>query len=302
MSNDNVRSARESAEYTEPRAAVPAMYCAECRTIMRLAYFSQNGRPLCMKCSSVYRERIDRGTGAGAMSRAVLYGGGAAIAGMIGVAILLSVFNAFRIISAIGVAYLIAKAIGKATGNYGGRRYQVLAVSLTYVALGLAMLMPVIRATRQLERVKAPPKVEARTGPAGETAEINDEIRNLNAAPREGEDPAVTAARADSLAAADSVARLEKTRANIKANDGNAAFSDRLVGGAGKVFFGALTLLVILPLLSSFSYGIYAGVISIFALGFALKKAWDLTDLVTDLELTGPHKVGTGPIAPAFGG
>lgn len=302
MSNDSTSRTGQPELYTQPTTPAPAMYCSECKAIMRLSYFSLNARPLCTKCSGIYRARIERGTGPGALGRAVLYGTGAAIAGMIGVAIVLSIFNAFRIISSIAVAYLVAKAIGKATGNYGGRRYQVLAVSLTYAALGLAMLIPVFGAARRLDSVKAPPKQEARYGPAGESAAFDDEIQSLNSEPREGEDPAVAAARADSIAAADSVARLERTRANVKAMDGNAKFADRLAGGAASMVIGAIALLFVLPILSSFVYGLYAGVISIFALGFALKKAWELTEVVMEFELTGPFKVGTGPIPPTFGG
>jgi hypothetical protein len=302
MSNDSTSRTNPPAEYTVPPKPAPGMYCSECKAILRLTYFSLNARPLCPKCGESYRARIERGTGPGSMGRAVLYGSGAAIAGMIGVAIVLSVFNAFRIISAIGVAYLVAKAIGKATGNYGGRRYQVLAVSLTYAALGLAMLMPVFVAAHQLSGIKAPPRQETRTGPAGETAAIDEEMQSMYAQPREGEDPEVAAARADSIAVADSVRRLERTRANFKAMDKNAAMADRLAGGVGAMFIGAIALLFVLPILSSFSYGLYAGVFSIMALGFALKKAWELTDIVMEFELTGPFRVGQGPIPPTFGG
>jgi hypothetical protein len=33
-----------------------------------------------------------------------------------------------------------------------------------------------------------------------------------------------------------------------------------------------------------------------------MKRAWKMTDLVTDYQLSGPYKVGEGPIAPKFGG
>ena len=56
-----------------------------------------------------------------------------------------------------------------------------------------------------------------------------------------------------------------------------------------------------LPILSSFSYGIYAGVLSIFGLVFALRKAWELMALVTDYDLTGPFRVGDGPIRATIG-
>jgi hypothetical protein len=63
------------------------------------------------------------------------------------------------------------------------------------------------------------------------------------------------------------------------------------------MIIGAIGLIFVLPILSSFSYGLYGGVASIFALGFAMRKAWQLTELVTDYELSGPFKVGDGPIA-----
>jgi hypothetical protein len=98
------------------------------------------------------------------------------------------------------------------------------------------------------------------------------------------------------------VERLEQTRANLRAHDGNMVAAERLAGGAGAMVTGAFALLFILPIMSSFSYGLYAGVFSILGLAFAMKRAWQMTDLVTDYQLTGPYKVGEGPIAPKFGG
>jgi hypothetical protein len=211
--------------------------------------------------------------------------------------------GAFRIIASVGVAYMVAKAIGKATANYGGRHYQILAVSLTYAALGFAMLFPVIRAAREYSKAAAPARHAARTGPAGESAEIKDELNSqANPVNDAEEDPAVVAARTDSIAQADSIQRLEQTRANLRARDGNMSAASRLTGSVSTVIIGAIGLFFVLPILSSFSYGIYAGVLSIFGLGFAMKKAWELTELVTDYELTGPFRVGEGPIAATIGG
>ena len=284
------------------------MPCSECKSILRTMYYSLDERPLCTRCMQGYRKRIERGTGPGAMGRAVLYGAGAAFVGMIGVALLLTFVGAFRIIASIGVAFIIAKAIGNATGHYGGRRYQILAVSLTYVALGLAMLTPVFRAAREMSRVTAPPRSAARFGPAGEQAELRDELNSQAVVEQAGEpdaapeDPEVVAARADSVARADSLARLEQTRANLRARDGNMRAAQKLEGGVRAMIVGALGLIFVLPILSSFSYGLYAGVLSIFGLVFALRKAWQLTEIVTDYQLTGPFRVGEGPIAARIGG
>jgi hypothetical protein len=238
------------------------------------------------------------------MSRAVLYGSVAAFVGMIGLALLLMVVNGVRIIASVGVAFLVATAIGKATANYGGRRYQILAVSLTYLALGLAMVMPVVLAARTLSKVTAPSRREDRSGPAGEQAAFRDEINSLASQPvDEQEDPAVVAARADSVARADSIYRLEQTRANLRANDGNMQAADKLAGGFGAKLIGVIELIFLLPIISAYlSYGAYAAGMSLLALGFAMRRAWQMTELVTDYELTGPYRVGEGPIAPKFGG
>jgi hypothetical protein len=296
-----------AADHTGEQKVAPAMPCSECKSILRTMYYSLDERPLCTRCMQGYRKRIERGTGSGAMGRAVLYGTGAAFAGMVGVSLLLTFVGAFRIIASIGVAFMVAKAIGNATGHYGGRRYQILAVSLTYLALGLAMLTPVFRAAREMSRVTAPPRSAARFGPAGEQAELRDEL-NSQAAVADAdpdappEDPEVIAARADSIARADSLERLEQTRANLRARDGNFAAAEKLAGGARAMIVGAIGLIVVLPILSSFTYGLYAGVLSIFGLVFALRKAWQLTEIVTDYELTGPFRVGEGPIAARIGG
>jgi hypothetical protein len=41
--------------------------------------------------------------------------------------------------------------------------------------------------------------------------------------------------------------------------------------------------------------------LGIFALGYGMWKAWQLTEVVTDYHLTGPFHVGTRPIAPTIG-
>jgi hypothetical protein len=67
------------------------------------------------------------------------------------------------------------------------------------------------------------------------------------------------------------------------------------------VFVGLLVLLVTLPLLSLFAYGITGAVVGILGFGYGMHKAWTLTDgQGLDLQLSGPYRVGTGPIAPAL--
>ena len=71
---------------------------------------------------------------------ALLFGAGAALAGAVGYALV--GLSGFMIsIVAIGMAWLIAKAMMAASGGVGGRRYQVAAVVLTYFSVSLGELL-----------------------------------------------------------------------------------------------------------------------------------------------------------------
>ena len=42
----------------EAKKVPPILPCAECKTLVRTAYFNLDGRPLCPRCSQSYREKI----------------------------------------------------------------------------------------------------------------------------------------------------------------------------------------------------------------------------------------------------
>jgi hypothetical protein len=79
--------------------------------------------------------------GIGVFPKALLYGAGAAVVGSIGYA-LISLTGFMVSIVAIGIAWLIAKAMMAATGNVGGRQYQIAAMILTYFAVSCGELIP----------------------------------------------------------------------------------------------------------------------------------------------------------------
>jgi hypothetical protein len=290
----------------ESPKAPPALPCSDCKAILRSTYFVMNERPVCPKCRNEYKAKVDRGTGSAATIRAALYGGGAALACALGLTIVLSLvaslgsFRFFGTIAGVGIAIGVAKAIGHATGEYGGRRYQIMAVGFTYLAISLGAMAPVLRAAYKINHVKLPPKSASRTGPQGEAAEIREQMHTAVA--QEDEAPEVTARRADSLARVDSLERIEAERTRLRNESPDASFATRVSGGFTDIVVGVIALFLVLPILSAFSYGIYAGVLVIFALIYGMKRAWDLTGLVTDYQLSGPFRVGAGPIAPTIGG
>ena len=65
---------------------------------------------------------------------------------------------------------------------------------------------------------------------------------------------------------------------------------------------GSVLLLVTIPLLANFVYGLYAGAFGALAMGYGVYKAWTITGNSVGVLLSGPHRVGTGPVAQTLGG
>jgi hypothetical protein len=113
--------------------------CAFCSNLIADQYFRVNGHMVCAQCAAQSREGQPHDSHA-AFTQGLLLGAGAAIIGLI-------VYATFTIITgwyigylALGVGWLVAKAIKKGSGGLGGRRYQIAAVLLTYGAISLAAI------------------------------------------------------------------------------------------------------------------------------------------------------------------
>src|SRR5437762_266576 len=110
--------------------------CKMCDQTITGAYYRVNGAMACASCA----ERAQRETPKASHAqfvRAILFGVVAAIAGIV-------VYAAFGIITgwmigyiSLAVGYMVGKAIMKGSQGFGGRRYQVAAVLLTYAAVAL---------------------------------------------------------------------------------------------------------------------------------------------------------------------
>lgn len=224
---------------------------------MRTQYFALNERPICAKCRPQFAKMIERGVGAAAMRRAVTQG---LLTTLLGAAVLAAgviVFPFFRLPIVVGIGWFMGKRIMASVDGYGGRRYQYLAVGLTYLAILFGSLVPAIKqANDDAKRRAAIEAAQIRTL-ATQTQQINEELEALG---------------------------IEPVRAEPHAEV-----------SPGKSLFAFL----ILPMLAMFEFGLYVAAVGLLALGFALYKAWDLTDgQGLDLVLKGPFRVGSGPIAP----
>jgi hypothetical protein len=123
-------------------------HCQFCHQPIAGNYYRINGAIACPGCAETMRGELAKDTHA-AYTRGLLYGIGAAIAGMI-------LYATFEIATGIIIGYvslavgwMVGKAMMKGSNGVGGRRYQFAAVLLTYAAVSLAAVPVIIHYVRQ---------------------------------------------------------------------------------------------------------------------------------------------------------
>jgi len=129
-----------TAEYsTQPGAAL----CKSCGKSISGASYRANGVPICGNCAQRIKDQAPVDSHS-AFVRAVCFGVGGAILGLalyVGFALATGWIVGFV---SLAVGYIVGKAVVFGSGGVGGRRYQVTAVLLTYVAVSMAAV-PKIR-------------------------------------------------------------------------------------------------------------------------------------------------------------
>ena len=161
--------------------------CVACQRTIDVEYFDVNGQTACETCRTQIAAHATTPKGVGVMVRAGLFGFGAAILGAVLYYAVIAIANLEIGIVAIAIGYMVGYGVRMGTGGRGGRRFQVLALLLTYWAVGLAYT-PLI--------------FQQMNGSGGETTESSEaapgpEPANIEGAP---EDPSLTLALAFLLA------------------------------------------------------------------------------------------------------
>src|SRR6266513_3468675 len=113
--------------------------CCICKTPITGSLYRINGVKACSACSQRVLSARPQDTHA-AFSRALLYGVGGALLGLIlysAVGILLHLQIGYV---SLAVGFLVGKAMMMGSGDVGGRRYQWTAVALTYAAVSLSAI------------------------------------------------------------------------------------------------------------------------------------------------------------------
>lgn len=114
-------------------------HCQYCHQPIGSTYYRINDSMACPGCADKARNELARDTHS-AYTRALLFGLGAAIVGMI-------LYATFAITTGIIIGYvslavgwMVGKAMMKGSGGAGGRRYQIAAAVLTYAAVSMAAI------------------------------------------------------------------------------------------------------------------------------------------------------------------
>jgi len=132
----------ERAEFESEVA--PGLACAFCRSPLHSQYWEITRRPACDQCRVTVQSQVATSLSAPRFLRALGYGALAAAAGCTAWIVVTRVTGYEIGLVAVGIGYLVGKAVRKGAGGFGGTRYQVLALTLTYAAITLASLPAVL--------------------------------------------------------------------------------------------------------------------------------------------------------------
>jgi hypothetical protein len=136
----------EKAEYAAG-PGVGAERCLRCRQSLTKHFFLLNGQPLCEQCADAAVAAPAEGADA-AFLKAMLNGLAAAIIGCILYAVV-EIATGWTIgYMALAVGWLVGKGMKLGSGGRGGRRYQFVAVALTYCAVSCASLVMILYGLR----------------------------------------------------------------------------------------------------------------------------------------------------------
>ena len=132
--------------------------CTICSSGIGKAYYQIQGRDACAACAQARltsQNAIDSG---GKMVKALLWGGGAAVLGSAAFAAVALMGFKLAILS-IGIGWLVGTAIKKGTEGHTSRKYQVIAVVMTYLAIATSYIPVVIVQLSKKHQTKAQAKV-----------------------------------------------------------------------------------------------------------------------------------------------
>jgi len=150
--------------------------CTACQTPIVDVYYDVNGHTFCAKCRVLALSAAETPAGIGPLLLAGLFGFGGAL---VGAAIYYAVLAiGFEIgIIAILCGYMVGYMVRRGAGNRGGRRFQVMAVLLTYLSIAMAWAPIAVKEIRagSKQEATAAGKADSATAATSSPKRIDDE-------------------------------------------------------------------------------------------------------------------------------
>ena len=147
MSSSDAQAERDDLQFdrvetsgaqNEAGTEAPAVLCEACGKPVGSQYYQINGKTACDNCRQMVLSAAVTPRTTGPLVRAGLFGLAAAVAGAAIYYAVIAITNFEIGLVAILIGYMVGYMVRKGAGGRGGRRFQVLAVVLTYWAVGLA--------------------------------------------------------------------------------------------------------------------------------------------------------------------
>lgn len=123
-------------------------HCQYCHQPIGLTYYRANDAMTCPACAESMRGELAKDTHA-AFMRALAFGIGAAILGLILYATFAIATGIVIGYASLAVGWIVGKAMITGSKGVGGRRYQIVAVLLTYAAVSMAAIPVMIDYARK---------------------------------------------------------------------------------------------------------------------------------------------------------
>jgi hypothetical protein len=153
--------------------------CAACQQAIADAYFDVSGTTVCETCHGEIARHAETPRGMGSLARAVVFGAVAMLLGAVLYSAVVAITNFEIGIVAIAIGYMVGFAVRKGAGG-GGRRFQVIAVLLTYWAVGLAYTPLAFRDIAASRRERQPAEQAGAAVQVGERAEDKEGGRDMS--------------------------------------------------------------------------------------------------------------------------
>jgi hypothetical protein len=132
----------------------PPMTCAACQRSITGPYFQINGARACAECANKIKDQIPKDSHV-AFVRALVFGIAGALVGF-------ALYVIFALVTglvigwvSLAVGFIVGKAMNLGSRGVGGRRYQLVAVLLTYLAVSMSAVPIAIHQMRQQHQAQA---------------------------------------------------------------------------------------------------------------------------------------------------